>query len=151
MATLNPEEQYAYLFPARDVRYAGFWQRLAALIIDVVVTMPVKYLIAYVIDGDFNLIEGNSITSELVEGLFDFLYMALMESGAWQATIGKRVLGIKVCTVQGDRISFGKATARYFSKILSAIILLIGFLMMLWDDRKQTLHDKIANTLVVQV
>jgi uncharacterized RDD family membrane protein YckC len=62
----------------------------------------------------------------------------------------KRVMDIKVYTSAGSRVSFGRATARYFSSMLSFIILLIGYLMMLWDDRKQTLHDKIADTVVVK-
>jgi uncharacterized RDD family membrane protein YckC len=79
-----------------------------------------------------------------------WLYSALQESGPAQATIGKKALGLKVATLSGDRISFGQATGRFFGKYVSAIILLIGYLMMLWDDRKQTLHDKMAATLVLR-
>ena len=75
---------------------------------------------------------------------------ALLESGAKQATLGKRAMGIKVTDVNGNRISFGQATGRHFGKWISSIILLIGYLMMLWDERKQTLHDKMAGTLVVK-
>lgn len=79
-----------------------------------------------------------------------WLYAALMESSASQATIGKRALGLKVTDENGQRISFGKATGRHFGKIISTIIILIGYLMMLWDEKKQTLHDKMAGTLVVK-
>ena len=75
---------------------------------------------------------------------------ALQESGPNQATLGKKALGLKVTSLTGDRISFGQATGRFFGKYVSAIILFIGYLMMIWDDRKQTLHDKMAGTLVVK-
>jgi len=65
-------------------------------------------------------------------------------------TLGKRALGMRVTTLDGDRISFARATGRHFAKYLSTIILLIGYLMMVWDSRKQTLHDKMAETLVVK-
>ena len=79
-----------------------------------------------------------------------WLYYVFLESGMAQATLGKGAMGLKVITTDGQRISFGQASGRYFGKILSAIILLIGYLMMIWDGKKQTLHDKIANTLVVK-
>jgi len=78
-----------------------------------------------------------------------WLYYALQESGPRQATLGKRALDIKVTNEQGGRISFGQATGRHFGKYLSMLILFIGYLMMLWDDRSQTLHDKMAGTFVV--
>ena len=78
-----------------------------------------------------------------------WLYSALLESGPKQATPGKRLLDLKVTNMEGERISFGQATGRHFGKYLSAIILCIGFLMMLWDGKKQTLHDKLAGTLVL--
>ena len=86
----------------------------------------------------------------LISLIIGWLYSAVMESGEGQATFGKRALGLKVTTTEGQRISFGQATGRHFGKIISAIIIFIGYLMMLWDDRKQTLHDKMADTLVVK-
>ena len=80
----------------------------------------------------------------------NWLYYAVQESGAAQATIGKKALGLKVTSTAGERISFGQASGRYFGKILSGIILLIGYLMVLWDVRKKALHDKMSNTLVIK-
>lgn len=57
---------------------------------------------------------------------------------------------MQVVTEENDQLSFVQASIRYFSKILSALILFIGYFMMLFSDRKQTLHDKIAKTLVVK-
>jgi len=81
--------------------------------------------------------------------LLKWLYFALMESSAKQATLGKMALGIKVVDLNGSRISFGKATGRYFGKIISALILYIGFMMAGWTVRKQALHDIMAGCLVI--
>ncbi|NGX38779.1 MAG: hypothetical protein KR126chlam1_00090 [Chlamydiae bacterium] len=80
---------------------------------------------------------------------FSWLYFALLESSVWQATLGKRVLGLKVISEEGERISFWRASVRYFSKVLSRLACFIGFLMILFTKKKQALHDKIAATLVI--
>ncbi len=79
----------------------------------------------------------------------NWLYHAVMESSAKQATLGKLLLQIRVTDSNGQRISFGKATARHFSKILSTSLLFIGFMMAGWTKKKQALHDKVAGCLVV--
>ena len=78
-----------------------------------------------------------------------WLYFALMESSSKQGTLGKMALGIKVTDLDGNRISFGKATGRYFGKILSGMIMNIGFIMAAFTDKKQGLHDMLAKTLVL--
>ena len=80
----------------------------------------------------------------------EWLYFSLLESSANQATVGKIVCGLKVTDLDGRRISFGRATARYFAKILSGLILLIGFAMVGWTTQKRGLHDFIAGTLVLR-
>jgi len=60
------------------------------------------------------------------------------------------LLGIQVVDLEGRQISFGRASGRHFAKILSTIILMIGFLMALFTQRKQALHDIIAGCLVVK-
>ena len=82
-------------------------------------------------------------------GAATLLYYSLMESSKYQATLGKIVLGIKVTDVYGAPITFPKALLRNLSKYLSAFILCIGYIMIIFDERKQGLHDKIADTLVV--
>ena len=81
--------------------------------------------------------------------LIGWLYSALLESSPNQATVGKMALGIKVTDLDGERISFGRATGRHFGKILSFLILCIGYLMVAFTERKQGLHDLMAGTLVV--
>ena len=78
-----------------------------------------------------------------------WLYFALQESSARQATVGKRAMNIHVTDLLGRRISFGQATGRHFSKILSSI-LAIGYIMVAFTEKKQGLHDLIASTLVLR-
>jgi len=73
-----------------------------------------------------------------------------MESSSSQATLGKKIFHIKVTDLQGNRLSFGKATARFWSKAISLFILGIGFIITAFTGRKQALHDLMAGTLVVQ-
>ena len=79
-----------------------------------------------------------------------WLYHAILESGPHQSTWGKRVLGLKVTGVTGQRISFGHASGRYFSTLITNMTMGIGYLMVAFTDRKQALHDMIAGTLVVK-
>ncbi|MFC1717630.1 RDD family protein [Candidatus Poribacteria bacterium] len=79
-----------------------------------------------------------------------WLYSALLESSSKQATLGKMALGIVVTDMELQRISFGRATGRYFGKIISVMIIYIGFLMAGFTEKKQGLHDMMANCLVVK-
>ncbi len=73
-----------------------------------------------------------------------------MESSEKQATLGKMAVGIKVIDMHGKRISFLHATGRNFAKIISVAICMIGYLMIIFTEKKQGLHDMIAGTLVVR-
>jgi len=84
----------------------------------------------------------------LVGLLVSWLYYAFMESSSSQATLGKMALGIVVTDLNGERISFGRATGRYFGQIVSAITLCIGFLMCAWTEKGQCLHDMMAGCLL---
>jgi hypothetical protein len=86
----------------------------------------------------------------------DFIYLVLMvywilmESSRWQASLGKLALGMKVVDEKGQRLSFVRALGRNLLKILSCATLMIGFMMAGWTQRKQALHDKIADCLVTK-
>jgi uncharacterized RDD family membrane protein YckC len=99
--------------------------------------------------GPASLATAASTITGVVTAVGVWLYHTLMESSSLQATLGKMALGIVVTDLDGGRISFGRATARYWSQILSALILGIGYLMAGFTERKQALHDMIAKTLVV--
>ena len=79
-----------------------------------------------------------------------WLYEALLTSSSWQGTVGKRVLRLKVTDEAGNRIGFGRATGRFFAKLLSQFILWIGFIMVAFTERKRGLHDMMAGTLVMK-
>jgi uncharacterized RDD family membrane protein YckC len=79
------------------------------------------------------------------------LYFAAMEASPWRATLAKWVVGVKVTTLDGQRIGFGRATARLLAKFgLSLALLRLGFVLAGVDARKQALHDKVAGTLVMR-
>ena len=136
------------IFPEQEVIYAGFWRRFGASFVDglilIIPNMVVSYGLKAVMTGLTATIVGMAINYTT-----NWLYSAYFESGQNQATIGKQALGIMVTDVNGGRLTFSAASARYWGKIISGIILLIGYLMMLWDDRNQTLHDKMAGAVVI--
>lgn len=142
---------------APAVEYAGFWRRFGAMLIDGILVGIVGTILALIIGivlfasgGDEASIFGVAyLTYYIVSIIFGWLYYTMMESSHKQATLGKQALGIIVTDDAGRRISFGKANARYFSKIVSGMILYVGFLMVAWTQKKQGLHDMMAGTLVV--
>jgi uncharacterized RDD family membrane protein YckC len=74
-----------------------------------------------------------------------------MESSSYQGTLGKMALGLTVTDLEGRQISFGRATGRYFSKIITGFIPLgIGYAMAGFTEKKQALHDIIAGCLVLR-
>jgi uncharacterized RDD family membrane protein YckC len=134
----RPSEE-TVLFPEEPVVYGSFWARLAASLLDAIILFFPNVIL--------NLIF--PVGGLLLGIILGWLYSALQESGPSRATLGKKALGLKVCTVEGGGPSFGQATGRHFGKYLSSLILGIGYLMMLWDDNRQTLHDKMAGTLII--
>jgi uncharacterized RDD family membrane protein YckC len=127
--------------------YAGFWLRFVAYLIDGLVLSIPSLLIYQTIGG--GLIQPNPLAQTLV-AVIGVSYFAFFESSEKQATLGKQALGIIVTDLRGERISFAMAVGRYFSKIISALILLIGFIMAGFTEKKQALHDMIAGTLVIK-
>ena len=96
-----------------------------------------------------NELEITKTTSSDIEFYVLFIYWIVFESSVWQASFGKKILGIKVTTITGNRPTIFQAIARNLLKILSGIILFIGFMMAGWTSNKQALHDKISNMLVI--
>jgi uncharacterized RDD family membrane protein YckC len=149
--------------------YAGFWKRFAAFLIDQCILWVVGLFLLVPFLGMLGLgmMEGSmSDEFEPSEGMVaaimgaymgsmvliviaGWLYYALMESSSKQGTLGKMALGIVVTDMNGNRISFGRATGRYFGKILSSLIFYIGYIMVAFTEKKQGLHDMIASCLVV--
>ena len=142
--------------------YAGFWMRLFAGIIDSVIVgiitiipaIGLRYLVGSSMAGSASMYEIEAVAQGLgnLLGIFvGWIYFATMESSNYQATMGKNLLGLQVVGTDGDQISFGKASGRHFGKIISLLILGIGYFMIGWTKQKQGLHDKMAGCLVVRV
>jgi uncharacterized RDD family membrane protein YckC len=154
--------------------YAGFWKRFAAYLIDALILGVVSWIVILPVLGlvgigassmDYSedemmmdeeaaaglaaMMIGAGMMLWVVIGTAGWLYFALMESSSKQATLGKMALGIIVTDANGNRLTFGRATGRYFGKILSGLIFYIGFLMAAFTEKKQALHDMIAGCLVV--
>jgi uncharacterized RDD family membrane protein YckC len=149
------------------VAYAGFWLRFVAIIIDIIVLSFVRMILFMPFGVNVGLrgmlrtrppqdigalvpFFGLLMRLFLVSAVIQWLYFALLESSSWQATLGKKALGLEVTDLEGHRISFGRATGRYFAKVISTIILCIGYLMAGFTEKKQALHDMIAGTLVIR-
>jgi uncharacterized RDD family membrane protein YckC len=144
--------------------YAGFWKRFVAYLLDQIIISVIGFFIVVPVlamiglslfSSDFEPSEEFILT--LVTAYFsviillvaaEWLYFALMESMKG-ATLGKMALGIIVTDLQGNRISFGRATGRYFAKIISSLTLLVGYIMAGFTEKKQALHDIIAGCLVI--
>jgi uncharacterized RDD family membrane protein YckC len=157
--TLLPEANI--VLNADDVVYAGFWSRFAARTIDhIVVSVPVTFVGAFIVGGATALIAGNPTADDagligavilfyLLPIAANYLYFAVMESSGIQASLGKLALGIKVTDADGDRLTFSRASLRWFAAFLSWATLCIGFVMAAFTERKRALHDMLASTLVV--
>lgn len=142
--------------------YAGFWRRFIAYLIDIVIVVICGAIIGGIVGAIIGFVLGSSGTSlstiKAVAGIVGYiigivsnwLYFTLLESSSKQATLGKMAIGIIVTDLNDNRISFGRANGRYWGKIVSAIILLIGFFMAGFTKKKQALHDIMAETLVVK-
>lgn len=150
------------------VTYAGFWKRFLAYIIDDIILSIAGLSIVLFVGALFGLSflsmfsddaeSMAAIIAAAASAIFmavvalmvvGWLYYALMEASVNQGTLGKMALGIKVTDLEGNRISFGKATGRYFGKIVSAMIFYVGYFMAGFTERKQALHDIMASCLVV--
>ena len=134
------------------VAYGGFWIRVLAYLIDGILLTIVYGIVARLLgidifESDWRHYDPMGNLLSLVIG---WLYFALLESSERGATVGKMAMGLRVVTSDGQRLSFMNATGRYFAKILSAIILCIGFIMVAFTDKTRGLHDIIAGTLVIK-
>ena len=154
-------------------RYAGFWLRFVAYLIDALILIIPVWLIVVVVAlamGGFgalasmaqrqpeNPAEVFAVIGPLIGMIFvvvlfvialQWLYFAYQESSEQQATIGKRVMSLKVTDRNGNRLSFGHASGRFFSKIVTNLVpLAIGWILAGFTEKKQALHDFIAGTLV---
>lgn len=137
------------------VQYAGFWRRLAAYIIDIAVVLLIGFALSIVVPILLAPLVGLPSDLWIIVSLVLFwlivpwLYWALMESSSRQATLGKSYLDIMVTDANGHRLTFAKATARYWAKVPSRLILYAGYFMAGFTPKKQALHDILTGCLVI--
>jgi uncharacterized RDD family membrane protein YckC len=158
-----------------DSKYAGFWLRFVAYIIDTIIIQVFQSFVLIPIFGALgfgfaaagenfnfdNMTEAEAIgmaaaiasvfgTAILIATAIQILYYSIMESSKYQATLGKLALGLIVTDMDGNKLDFWKAFLRQIGKIVSGMILFIGYIMAGLTEKKQALHDMIAGTLVVR-
>ncbi len=150
-------------YERRDL-HGGFWLRFVAAVLDWLILyaggMFVVGFVSAAAGAPFILLvrwgpglggyAGLHVLIFFIDMSVAWLYAALFQSSRLQASPGMLALGLRVTTLEGERIGFGRASGRYFSTILSALILCFGYFMIGWTQRKQALHDMIAGTLVVR-
>jgi uncharacterized RDD family membrane protein YckC len=157
---------------ASSTSYAGFWLRWIAAILDnVILAVPTVPVALLLFAGTLPLImaaHGNAavVMAAILPHLFLFiavtivgrwLYWSLMESSSWQATLGKKALGLYVTDLEGNRISFGKASGRFWAgrgissvPTLGGLYYLVDCICCGFTERKQAVHDMIASCLVMR-
>ncbi len=174
--SLSPVDpnQYAPVVPQgyRGVAYAGFWLRFVAYIVDGFISV---FLFLILLIPLFILTGAGAALSRIGSGedisddtavflgvgfiggfigivlLVSWLYYALSESSSWQATLGKKMLNLKVTDMAGQPISFGRASGRFFAKIVTKLIpFWIGYILAGFTEKKQAIHDMIASCLVLR-
>lgn len=139
---------------------AGFWIRTCAVAVDALVLGFLTLVELLVVGGAWELGLLPMTSKELGEGLSLFLvvmfwvfpawpYYAILESSKMQATVGKRLFGLQVTDLEGERIGLVRASVRHWAKVVSHAVLFMGWIMAAFTDRKQGLHDILAGTLVL--
>lgn len=154
------------------VAYAGFWLRFVAYLIDGVISgiaFVILLIPLFVLTGAgaalSRISSGEDISDNVaaflgigfifgffgIVFLISWLYYALSESSSWQATPGKKMLNLKVTDMTGEPISFGRASGRFFARIITHMIpLAIGYILAGFTEKKQAIHDMIASCLVLR-
>jgi len=148
--------------------YGGFWRRFWSHVLDRfilgLVFVPVGFVFFVPImaansidwaDPDlvgeaFGALIGGFVALAFLALLGSWLYYALLHGSSRQATLGQMALGIRVTDVGGRRVTFARASGRYFASLLTNLTFGIGYLILLFTVRKQALHDLIAGTLVLR-
>jgi uncharacterized RDD family membrane protein YckC len=148
--------------------YAGFWIRLVANIIDslilsviaMVIIVPLFVVMVLIMGAMGSSDDASAAAGTIFCCLYclimilalvgQWLYFAWFESSKYMATPGKMLLGLIVTDMNGERLSFSKATLRYVAKILTNIVFYLGYIAIAFSSKKQGLYDMIAGTLVIK-
>jgi uncharacterized RDD family membrane protein YckC len=124
---------------SEQIKYAGFWRRLAAYLIDSMIISVVSWLLSFF--GILGMVPA-----------FIFLIAYVIGFWSWMGqTPGKAALGVKIVRMDGSKITGGTAAVRFLGYIISSIILYVGFIMIAFHGQKRGLHDLMADTIVIVV
>ena len=156
-----------------NATYAGFWLRFVAYVIDYIIVYVMQSFIFIPVLGLLGITFASSMgnvgnmseaetfgmigsmmaiigATALLTTIIAILYWSLMESSKYQATVGKLALGLKVTDMEGKNLDLTKSLIRNVCKIISGMIIFVGYIMAGFTEKKQGLHDIIAGTLVVK-
>lgn len=140
------------------MHYGGFWIRFVAKFIDGIILMvPIMIVLVavFAVIGTANFSDPSDTSAAILQLLFQGLFLVVNAAyciffvGKYGATPGKLLLNLRIVDSSGAKISYGRATGRYFAEILSGLICYIGYIMAAFDPEKQALHDRICNTRVI--
>ncbi len=144
------------------LEYGGFWIRFVAKFIDNIIMgivqwaimIPTSMLMAPAMvqsgeqlptSGFFALMGFQVVLGISLPAAYSTFFI-----GRYRATLGKMACRLQVVTPEGGRVSYARALGRFFSEMISSMILAIGYIMAAFDDEKRTLHDRICSTRVVR-
>ena len=170
-AGVTPGAVSPHWLPPVTRAYAGFWLRVVACLVDGVligavcgaIFVPMFFLTG--LGGFLRALDHNHQPDPAVIASFissiallvlasvlgGWLYYAYFESSEWQGTVGKKVMSLIVTDLDGNRVSFARASGRYFARFVTKLIPLgIGYVLAGLTEKKQALHDMIASCLVLR-
>lgn len=141
-------------------KLAGIWSRIGGALIDLIIVYIIFAIVMFAW-GYFGALYDSRGYSNIDEVswdalgmlaflLIDYLYSATLQSGTKQGTWGQRAMGFQVIKIDGSAVTFGTASIRYFVSLGSSIVLKVGYLIAIFTEKKQTLHDLAAGVLVVR-
>ena len=133
--------------------YGGFWRRLVAACVDALVLFFPAATLRLLLNLDPVGFDPRSSVSFVAIGgelVLDWLYAALLIGSSARATLGQRIMDLEVSGVRGERVSFARASWRYFAQVFTVLTFGVGHLMQLFTPRRQTLHDLLSGTVVVR-
>ena len=137
-------------------RFGGFWIRLGAILLDFLIMLPVTlaffFVRLYLVPDSGFYSNGKSFVPALLFQLAQYAIGAAYQIffvGRYAGTPGKLICGLQVVRADGSRVTYGRATGRYFAQYLSSFTLGIGYLIAAFDSEKRTLHDHVCDTRVV--
>ena len=137
-------------------RYGGFWIRWGAIILDTLILSPVLIALVfarlYIAPAGGFYSRGDNFLNSLLWQLPSYAVIAAYEIffvGHYAATPGKLICGLQVVRGDGSRVTYGRATGRFFARFLTKITLYIGYLIAAFDGEKRSLHDYVCDTRVV--